>query len=439
MRRKMKIILEHVRSFSTRQAIPLCPLTLLVGENSSGKSTFLSVVSCVFDALRFPGNPAFNVPPYNLGTFDTIATFKGGKYGRDDSFSIGFSRDRPDSRPCEVTATYGSDYGNVVLRTFKVCSHIGELHLNVSEAALSGRVLLRGTNGQKNEEIEFDHKLGEAPLVGRHALSLDLRYVVYVMMRSRSKGGRKADADQKLLMSIVRSAEPPFSSCFSFAPIRSKPRRTYDEFSEEYSPEGDHIPTLLARLLREQPSSAEGHRVQQALNRFGEESGLFKSIDVKRLGKKVSDPFQVQVAVAGPSVNLTDVGYGVSQALPIVVQSVLKSTSKVMLLQQPEVHLHPRAQAALGSFFCDLVAKDSDRMFVVETHSDYLLDRVRQHVASGKLSPDAVQIVFFDKPQHETKVYPIAIDQHGNVKKTPKTYRRFFLTEELNLFTRTSE
>jgi hypothetical protein len=147
---------------------------------------------------------------------------------------------------------------------------------------------------------------------------------------------------------ILSASAPPYPKCFSFAPIRSKPRRTYDELSEEYSPEGDHIPTLLARLLRDESLAAEGQRVQQALLRFGEESGRFKRIDVKKLGKKVSDPFQVQVAVAGPPVNLTDVGYGVSQALPIIVQSVLKSASRIFLLQQPEVHLHPRAQAALG-------------------------------------------------------------------------------------------
>jgi hypothetical protein len=257
------------------------------------------------------------------------------------------------------------------------------------------------------------------------------------LLRSRTKGGEKSERERTQVFRILNQLEPPFPTCFSFAPIRSKPRRTYDEFSEEYSPEGDHIPTLLARLLKEQSTSSEGQQVQQALLRFGKESGLFKRIDVKRLGNKVSDPFQVQVTVAGPAVNLADVGYGVSQALPIVVQSVLKTTSKVLLLQQPEVHLHPRAQAALGSFFADLAAAD-DRVILIETHSDYIVDRVRQEVAQTKISPEKVLILFFDKPHLETTVHPILIDANGNVESAPERYRSFFLNEEINLLSRTS-
>jgi predicted ATPase len=152
----------------------------------------------------------------------------------------------------------------------------------------------------------------------------------------------------------------------------------------------------------------------------------------------MTDPFQIQVAVAGPAVNLTDVGYGVSQALPIVVQSVLKTTSRVLLMQQPEVHLHPRAQAALGSFFAGLIEAD-ERLVIMETHSDYLVDRVRQEVASGKLDRNKVQILFFDKPKLETKIYPITLDESGNIESAPETYRSFFLREQLNLFSRTGD
>jgi predicted ATPase len=238
------------------------------------------------------------------------------------------------------------------------------------------------------------------------------------------------------LFRLLEMSQPSYATSYSFAPIRSKPRRTYDELSEEYTPEGDHIPTLLARLLRQEPSSADGVRVQKALLRFGKESGLFKKINVKKLGKKVTDPFQVQVAAAGPPVNLTDVGYGVSQALPIIVQSVLTTTSRVLLMQQPEVHLHPRAQAALGSFFSELAA-DEDRIIVMETHSDYLVDRVRQEVAKGTISPERVLILFFNKPQLDTSVFAIHVDAQGNIEDAPQEYRAFFLQEELNLFSRT--
>ncbi len=104
--------------------------------------------------------------------------------------------------------------------------------------------------------------------------------------------------------------------------------------------------------------------------RFGEQAGLFKKVDIKKLGDSLADPFQIMVTTNGIPANLIDVGYGVSQALPVVVQSMLAAKEQMLLLQQPEVHLHPKAQAALGSFFVDLVAS-GNKEFVVETHSDY--------------------------------------------------------------------
>ena len=78
----MKVIIENVRSISGYHVVPLRKLTLFVGENSSGKSTFLASVAAVSDSQAFPGTAAFNEPPYDLGGYDTIATFKGGRGGR---------------------------------------------------------------------------------------------------------------------------------------------------------------------------------------------------------------------------------------------------------------------------------------------------------------------------------------------------------------------
>ena len=145
------------------------------------------------------------------------------------------------------------------------------------------------------------------------------------------------------------------------------------------------------------------------------------------------------MAVAGPAVNLTDVGYGISQALPIIVQSVLKGAGPALLMQQPEVHLHPRAQAALGTFFAKLVAGERNRMVVIETHSDCLVDRIRQEVAADTIDPSRVLVLFFHKPSLETRIWPITLDKFGNVENAPRQYREFFLKEELNLFNRTTQ
>lgn len=139
--RDLRIIIEHVRSFTDRQSIPLRPLTLLVGENSSGKTTFLATVSAILDPVRFRLSPGFNESPYNLGTFDTIATYKGGRYGRAREFSIGFdwgSGSRP--QPRKVEATFRRDVGNVVLAGISGVSSLGSFRLSISNSAAKLRL-----------------------------------------------------------------------------------------------------------------------------------------------------------------------------------------------------------------------------------------------------------------------------------------------------------
>jgi hypothetical protein len=128
--KQLSVHLEHVRSFAEPRSVPVRPLTLLVGENSSGKSTFLAVAACVLDRARFLFRPGINEPPFNLGTFDTIATFKGGKYGRDDSFTIGFTTGAEGSqRYQDVKATYRRDRGGPGLMRFEARSDRGRVTL----------------------------------------------------------------------------------------------------------------------------------------------------------------------------------------------------------------------------------------------------------------------------------------------------------------------
>ena len=93
------------------------------------------------------------------------------------------------------------------------------------------------------------------------------------------------------------------------------------------------------------------------------------------------------------------------------------------------MHLHPSAQAALGSFFCQ-VAKP-DRQLVVESHSDHLLDRVRMDVRDGTtdLKPDDVSILFFERKDLAVRIHSLRIDQEGNIEGAPDGYRSFFLEE----------
>ena len=113
------------------------------------------------------------------------------------------------------------------------------------------------------------------------------------------------------------------------------------------------MPLEMAR--RKALAPAEWEKVRLALSTFGKNSGLFDDIDIRLLGKHDGDPFQILVKMGGPAVNLVDVGYGVSQALPIVYELQNSAQYDVLLMQQPEVHLHPRAQAEIGTLVCSII------------------------------------------------------------------------------------
>ena len=84
------------------------------------------------------------------------------------------------------------------------------------------------------------------------------------------------------------------------------------------------------------------------------------------------------------------------------------------LLQQPEVHLHPRGQAELASLFVQAF-KQSGNRFLIETHSDYIVDRVRISVRKGLLKPDDVSILYFEPRGSAVAVHDMTLDEHGNL------------------------
>lgn len=168
----------------------------------------------------------------------------------------------------------------------------------------------------------------------------------------------------------------------------------------------------------------------EGLEEYGAEAGLFQHLRVKRFGKTEGEPFQVRIQIAGPDTNLIDVGYGVSQVLPILVDALRTAGEQTYLLQQPEVHLHPRAQAALGTFFSKLVTTNRKK-FVIETHSDYLVDRIRMEVKNGKiLDCKDVTILYFQRNGQEVEIHQIDLDEQGNLIGAPASYRKFFMQEE---------
>jgi energy-coupling factor transporter ATP-binding protein EcfA2 len=428
----MELIFGNVRCFSDDQRIPIRPLTLLVGENSSGKTTVLSLLQSVLTE-DFPSiEKLFNRPPFELGGFDTIATNRGGQKGRSKEFYVGFEREAT-----KLKVFFQSSRGSLVISRLK--GEIPDAKVEYSNGPNGPEAKYHCHLGE-GKVREFTHKIKDFKEFS--GLAEQIRYGIYEYTFANSRDALEGGDDpvevemerlRELAMQFYFELFSKKPSVRAIAPLRTIPHRTYDTTIDDVSPGGDHVPRVLSR--HSESDEKKGLKLFGLLERYGKEGGLFQKLAIRHLGKRPNDPFQVRIKTFGPDVNLTDVGYGVSQSLPILVDTWSAGNDGWVLIQQPEVHLHPRAQAALGSFFVEAVAQ-GDRRLVIETHSDYLIDRVRTEIANKKISPDEVQILFFDRSKFEASIWPISLDANGNVHDAPDCYRKFFLEEEMRVIRR---
>ena len=262
-------------------------------------------------------------------------------------------------------------------------------------------------------------------------------YAMFDIEDRRTRLGKSVQVIRSELLKLNGALfRPDRSRAFTSAPVRSHPRRTYDPTRPTFDPEGDYAPSYMAGLSRR--NQREWKTLKGSIESFGVTSGLFNEIMIKSF--EDAGPFQVHVRRhdkkrKGIWRNIVDVGYGVSQVLPITIDLLREDSPSISLLQQPEVHLHPSAQAALGSLFCTVAEQESRpdkrRQLIVETHSDYIIDRVRMDVRDKKtsLKPEDVSILYFERTGPDVKIHSLSIDERGNVLGAPPSYGQFFLEE----------
>jgi putative AbiEii toxin of type IV toxin-antitoxin system len=436
--------IRNFRAFYNSPDNPLRPLTFLVGENSTGKSSFLAALRLAWDVAYGGGKRIdFNEDPFLLGAFDQIAHYRGGRAGRAPNFELGFTTYNPaandrasPSLPWHYSARFDRSGSHPALVRQAVRTGHTELAILFSDEK-TPRFEFRV--GEKRVSRSVDQKEFPFPVRISPESPMDWLYALSAVHDLRLRGGEglvektalTRDEVNALIQMLQLARSPSVNRPVAIAPVRSKPQRTYNPVSETPLPEGEHVPMVLAKTYFENKDRWKS--LKSALSQFGSESGLFSSLDIKALGHYESEPFQIRVKLGGPAMNLVDVGYGVSQVLPILVDSLLSGRGDLFLMQQPEVHLHPRAQAALGTLFSQLVAEQQKR-FVIETHSDYLIDRVRMDIRDRKiLKAEDVLILFFERDGIDVSIRAIEIDSNGELISVPLDYRRFFLDEERRL------
>ena len=413
--------MEEVRCFSERQTLEIRPLTFLVGENSTGKTTALACFHVLANYLRH-GEVDFNSHPYSMGTFKDIVR---NSRKKEKVFKLGIAYEHADET-VELTVEF-------VEKPERIEPAVNSVAVKFTDGEIVFEI--EGQLGHRPYLTAFDEKRNRYRIVSGPDISLHLGLDFFLHFLEGPAEGKialkKYLESRKKSTSTLHEPWPIWRNVavFSTAPIRSKPKRTYDAIREFNDPEGSDVPMQLMRIAATQKDNWAALKAQ--LVAFGKSSGLFQNIGVKNLGGALGSPFQLKFTVRGPHANLINVGYGVSQILPILVQILdvdADRKSPFFLLQQPEVHLHPRAQAELSSLLVQL-ASTSNRSFIVETHSDYMIDRARIDIRKGHIQPEDVSLIYFEPKGNIVKVHNIGFDEMGNLVNVPAHYRDFFLKE----------
>ena len=428
--------MDEVRCFAESQKLEIRPLTFLVGENSTGKTTALACFHVLADYFRNEGVD-FNSYPYSMGTFNEIVRNSRKKA---KVFKLGFAF-KTEGDIYETTVEFVQKKEGIEPAVGKVTQKFSDGKIVYrSNSEVSGDFNVIQADREQNEYvIDCDPFFLE-----RHRIGLN----IYLLTRERTDDSEELTDDNEIALSkylksrkkkdlFGRGLEFNYSpSVFSTSAIRSRPKRTYDPTREFKDPEGSDVPMLLMRTQATQ--KAEWEKLTMQLVKFGRRSGLFKDIQIKNLGRSLGAPFQLKFKVRGPTANIVDVGYGVSQILPVLVHilhSEFPSATRFVpesmpffLLQQPEVHLHPKAQAELSTLLATLASRQK-RSFIVETHSDSMVDRARIEIRKGTIDYNDVSLIYFEPRANTVKAHNIRFDRLGNMEGVPPHFRRFFVHE----------
>ena len=418
--RSITLSITNIRCFAEKQELKIKPLTFLTGENSTGKTTVLCCLNAVSKLVS--GKLDFNKAPYKMGSFDDIINKKTEDI-KNPEFEIGIDSEDLKTQ-VDISFIKKQKGEEPIVRSIKIAVENGN-GLNCDY--VNSRLVLSSSK-DKNIPIPIPIPFKD-----------DMLYIPLFILLDVTMRTMNLKSDKKPIRANTQKRMEQFSDLFrkflasvtpvlSIAPIRSKPERTYNPMREGFDPEGKEIPMTL--MLLKSYKEEKWDKLYGSLLEFGKASGLFSDIKVEKLKtQSTSGPFQLQFKIRGSLSNIMDTGYGISQILPLLVNIFRAPKRYKFLLQQPEVHLHPKAQAELSSLLIEGI-KSRQHSFVVETHSDYMVDRACIEIRKGNISPNDVSLIHLEHSKDGTvKAHNISFDKEGNILNAPSGYRDFFSKE----------
>lgn len=431
--------IQNFKGWKDTGSIRMAPITLFFGANSSGKSSigqFLMLLKQTVEsqdrkAVLFPGGKNSAV---QLGSFQDLV------FGRDVSRSVEFSYQwqLPDSISITDPLSGRHYTANAVQFSASIgqnsTSH-GPVAVNRFEYQLmqdGNQVLSVGMKRREGKEIQYevtarDYDLKRNPGRVWHPTATVRFYgfpdevVAY-------------HQNSDFVQSINLAQEKLFRSIAYLGPLRSKAERLYSWTGTEPESVGyagdDFVPAILAARKRKisRGYKQRAQPFEQVIAQKLKDMGLIESFKVNQISKTRQD-YEVKVKTKGSlgEVDLPDVGFGISQVLPVLVECFYAPANSIILMEQPEIHLHPRAQAFLADVMIDVVnaredGKDRNIQLVIETHSEHFLRRLQRRIAENVVKQGQVAAYFADVSKSPACLEELRIDMFGSIENWPKDF-----------------
>lgn len=399
-----KIIVEGFKSIGERVEVEIRPLTLLAGANSSGKSSLMQSILLLKQTLEAsydPGALLLNGPNVKFTSIDQILHV--GNAAR-DGFTVGF----------------GASNGATFETHFGWSKSAKELRVNrFQHVSQSGqRSDLKPT--MTPEEILEAVPASLRPKGTKLLLELvQARFALGIVL-----GRDRSNLRIPLLPLSFSALQSALQDILHIPGLRGNPERSYPLAASGPSFPGtfeNYTASVIARWMKD--DKAKVAKLGEQLKLLG----LTWKVEAKKL-----DDANVELRVgrmprpirggARDLVNIADVGFGVSQTLPVVVALLEARPGQLVFIEQPEIHLHPKAQVAMAGLLADAAQRGVE--LVVETHSSLLLLAVQTLVAEGKLSSDLVKLHWFTRNEKSgaTKITSADLDEAGRFGDWPEDF-----------------
>jgi len=405
------IAVSGFKSLRDETRIDIRPLTVLAGANSSGKSSIMQPLLMLKQTLDSPNDPGallINGQNVNFSKPEEFLSISADKR----QFIVSIELDRQTS----LTATYAPNANRF---------------MDVTEVVYQNEdmQILRFTPTMQGEEIA-----SQVPAVFE-----EIRLSNEQMGNTRITWG--VIQNRGFLSPVLAKFDEGSNKAFQRLVLADFPLKYYnlERFRREIY-NLIHLSGFRERFQREQPrtpvvtapfagtfeyyaASVIEHWFRQKSERRNQLIDHMKLLNLSDTISVLPSSTRIEIEVnrfpvsahqtdQPQTVNIADVGFGVSQVLPVLVALLVAEPGQLVYIEQPELHLHPRAQVALAQVLAD--AANRGVRVVIETHSDLVLLGIQTLVAENKLAPENVIFHWFKRDDEGcTKVTPTDLDEMG--------------------------